>query len=307
MAAIPHLDNIIAALDEESITVCYPIAAFAWALHDYFLTIRDEIEYIWKKPFHSGSWLFIWVRYYGLTVIIFNIVAVLKNVRTSMDQPVVLLPRAMDILATSQLLHFVLLWSVQVVMQMRVYAVYMSRRLAAANISVFVLMIAAQLYLWLRKDPFHCKDTKNDESPLVEALRCGRGYPFYWVPVILFDLWLGSLATFKFVRNVLHPPQRQEQVAILTLFLRDSAMHYVGYMIAIVLFNVFGSFGHSDRAVSLIETVTFIIGTRLILHLRQAYYQRPTEDLAEISGINFRSRTAVSRSRVVDDTFWGDR
>lgn len=42
-----------------------------------------------------------------------HVVAVLRNVRTSKDEAVVLVPRHMPLLASAELVSFVLLWSVQ--------------------------------------------------------------------------------------------------------------------------------------------------------------------------------------------------
>lgn len=308
--AIPHFDNIVAALDEERVTVLYPIAAFAWAWFDYILTFEDEVELIWMKQIRGSSWLFLWVRYYGLSSITFHIVAVLKNVRLSRDDPVVLLPRNMPLLASAELVSFVALWSVQIVLQLRLYAIYMSKRLALFNAVLYVLEVPAMLYIWLHVHPFHCKDQKNADSPLVQALRCGRGYQWYLVPGIIFDIWIGGLACYKFFQRVLRRGNTGNGT-LFNQFIRDSVIHYFGYIVAILIFHVMGSFGHGDRHVSMFQTANFIVASRLLLHLRQSYYATSDDDEAAaeatLSAMRFQGRSAATaRSRFVDPTFWGD-
>lgn len=57
-------------------------------------------------------------------------------------------------------------------------------------------------------------------------------------------------------------------------------------------------------------TANFIVGSRLMLHLRQLYYSRPAEVDEEttpaesLSGMRFEERRTVTiRSRVLDGTF----
>jgi len=49
------------------------LVALTWGLHDYFLTLQDEIEYIWPQKFNTSKFLFFWVRYYTLALLLFDV------------------------------------------------------------------------------------------------------------------------------------------------------------------------------------------------------------------------------------------
>lgn len=40
------------------------MAGFAVLVYDHFLTISEEVEYIWKRPKNVISWIFFFNRYF---------------------------------------------------------------------------------------------------------------------------------------------------------------------------------------------------------------------------------------------------
>ncbi|KZV87912.1 hypothetical protein EXIGLDRAFT_192775 [Exidia glandulosa HHB12029] len=135
------------------------VAALALAVYDFVLNIGDEVAFIWRKSIRSGSILFIWIRYYGLLTITLRTLAVLAStpgvswLRTAAVDPLVLL-------GASELAGFVLMYSVQIVLQIRVHVMYQSTGLASFNALLFLTEIVVMQILWGGEQPFNnvCAD-----------------------------------------------------------------------------------------------------------------------------------------------------
>lgn len=276
-------------------------AAAAWAIYDYLLTFPDEVDYIWRKPWRSGSLLFLWVRYYGLATMVFKI-AVTPSTVHAMSR---LADKPPNTPPVAELMGFFLIFSVQVILQTRVYALYMSRPLGLFNGALFVAGMIASLALWGLSRPFSCK-----AEIFQSTAGCTTGYPTFWIPTIVFECWMGFLALYKFfdrmrgARPVPHGPD------IVSVFLKDSAIHYVSVIVGVVIYNIIGGKGGAPGNSGFIQASMFIAGSRLVLHLRKAFYaQGQTQGVGfatETSNVSFRRGRRTTLSGIIDETFWVD-
>ncbi|KZV86115.1 hypothetical protein EXIGLDRAFT_231278 [Exidia glandulosa HHB12029] len=66
--------------------------------------------------------------------------------------------------------QFAVFWTVEVILQTRIYALYGSRRLAIINGFMFAIEIGVMLVLWLFRPAVNCLD------------ECASVVPFYWLP-----------------------------------------------------------------------------------------------------------------------------
>ncbi|KAJ7832332.1 hypothetical protein B0H14DRAFT_1174967 [Mycena olivaceomarginata] len=41
------------------------LAGLTWILHDYLVTVEDEIRYIWPQRLSPSKLMFFWIRYYA--------------------------------------------------------------------------------------------------------------------------------------------------------------------------------------------------------------------------------------------------
>ncbi|KZV91770.1 hypothetical protein EXIGLDRAFT_719065 [Exidia glandulosa HHB12029] len=277
------------AVGEVDTSASVAIVSLSLSLYDFVLTVRDEFEYVWRKPIHSGSLLFLWVRYYGLFTLLFRAISVLSN-------------RASRLLETSDVLGFVLIFSVQVVLQIRMHVMYdRSPTLALLSGSIFGIEIVVMMVLWSRQ-------------PVGS-----NTYPLYYVPMVVFEIWIGTLAFVKFIRRVRRLRRMgtggDEDGGMVGVFFRDSAIHYALTIVGIIAFNVVGALSGKSLANSgLLEACFLLAGTRLILHLRAAYYrqqQREREDSAVELGTDWivrrhRDATTITRLGGTEvEAFWG--
>ncbi|CAK5271214.1 unnamed protein product, partial [Mycena citricolor] len=140
-------DNMVEA-DSEFITlyihsliplyVC--LVGLSWVIHDYFVTLEDEIRYIWSARMNFSKAMFLWIRYYTLMLLIFDAVQIHAFTVPGVTSDAVCV--AMD--TVIRVVGALSLWSVEIVMQQRVYAIYQcSKRVRCVAFRCFHPLIHA--------------------------------------------------------------------------------------------------------------------------------------------------------------------
>ncbi|EJD44902.1 hypothetical protein AURDEDRAFT_166085 [Auricularia subglabra TFB-10046 SS5] len=295
---------------------CY-IAAFTWVLFDYSLTLHDEIVYIWKRPMRSGTIQFYVLRYLGIISLAASLGIYLWPKETHADAtecppghkdpPYLSVRSNMEnvIFVGAPVLQFSVFWVVEVILQTRIFALYDSRRLAIVNGALFVLEIMAMLLLWnyipaIWSFPEYHDDLWTLEEPIIQ----GCSYlPLYWLPGIVFELWLAGLAIAQLRRKV-------PRDGLLAVMVRDSVRYF--FLIAIVMVvHIVTSFSHIGAyGIPFVIAGQTIGGSRIVLHLRRAYFKGRDFDMTKMTQIDLPSSAARrakgvtrSRSRFADETF----
>lgn len=210
-------------------------------------------------------------------------------------------------------LQFPVFWLVEVAMQMRIFALYNSRLLAAFNGALFVVEMAVMAYLWrdTRRAGVQAAGTNFEVigSPSfppsqftdMHESAFTAAWPLYWTPAIAFELWLATLAVAKLRRKLM----KRELVHVI---LRDSLLYFLMIAAFLILHAVLGSHNLGAYAVPFVIVGETVGGSRLILHLRKAYYGRPElATTATHPNISFAMPVQISslRSRrVVDESFY---
>ncbi|KAL4076997.1 hypothetical protein V8B97DRAFT_1364281 [Scleroderma yunnanense] len=55
------------------------VIPFTLVLYDYPITLDKEVEYIWTKPMSSVTLIYIMLRYFGTTTMLFFTIVLLTN------------------------------------------------------------------------------------------------------------------------------------------------------------------------------------------------------------------------------------
>ncbi|KAE9400384.1 hypothetical protein BT96DRAFT_975401 [Gymnopus androsaceus JB14] len=250
------------------------LVAFTWGLHDYFVTLQDEIEYIWPQKFNFPKFMFLWIRYYTLLLLLFDVIQIhtftipgvtSDNVCVAMDSII----RVVGALS---------LWSIEIVMQLRVYALYKcSRRVAIFNFILFLGSIAG--FLWVL-----VHNAERRRAVIANAIRLPLpGCPdihtgiewAQWVPATAYEGVLFGFALFKTARSTTSRLRKGKQLSLYSLLLRDNLFYFFGVACILVLSNLmvvgvthipWFSYGPFHAAVG-------ILTTRMILNMRKAASQ----------------------------------
>lgn len=157
------------------------------------LTLDDEIIYVWSLPWCWGSGLFVLMRYGGFAVafsrLAWEIPAFIGTHKLAGHGHVELSDGPTNWVL---LIQFVLFYTVEIALQMRIYAIYRrSRVILALNTTLFAMEITSMLALWWDSG---CRTMTRTlpwdgvSSVITSACAQENGFPWYWIPVLAGDL-----------------------------------------------------------------------------------------------------------------------
>ncbi|KAH8077418.1 hypothetical protein BXZ70DRAFT_1073969 [Cristinia sonorae] len=249
------------------------VTSLTWVLYDYFLTVEDEIRYIWPNSWNFGKIMFFWVRYYTILVTLFD-VAQIHSFATF--QPSLTTCVAMD--STIRMVGAISLWSIEIVMQLRIYALYRgSKKVALVNGFLFLVSIVGFFYILVfnaerRADVI--RDAKKLPIPGCPSIHTGIEYA-QWIPATAFEGVLFGFALFQSLRS-LSNTWRESGVKFITLYpliVRDNLLYFFGVSCLLLFNNLmvvnvthipWFSYGPFHAAVG-------IMTVRMLLHLQKAF------------------------------------
>ncbi|KAJ6563292.1 hypothetical protein DFH09DRAFT_1158906 [Mycena vulgaris] len=250
------------------------LAGLTWLLHDYFVTLEDEIRHIWSQRRSFSKFMFFWIRYYSLTLLLFDVVQIHVFARPGITSNTLCLD--MDPITRSA--GAVLLWSVEIVMQLRVYALYgCSKRIAALNLILFGGSIAGFIWIMLFNYAKRAAEIASViHLPLPGCPSVHQGIEWaLWVPATIYEGILFGFALFKTSQSTIRSLRMDSQLSVYSLLLRDNIAYFFG-IAALLIFNnlmvvnlthiPWFSYGPFHAAVG-------IMTTRMLINLRKATAQ----------------------------------
>ncbi|KAG6831564.1 hypothetical protein H0H92_009483 [Tricholoma furcatifolium] len=182
------------------------LVGLTWIIHDYFITLEDEMKYIWsQKP---G---------FGITS---------DNLCVAMDSII-------------RVVGAISLWSIEIVMMLRVYALYRcSRRVAYINGILFLGSIAGFLWVLIHNAQRRravIADAIHLPLPGCPSIHTGVEW-LQWIPATIFEGILFGFALFKTLRSTTSRIMKRTKVSLYSLLLRDNVLYFFGITI-LLLFN----------------------------------------------------------------------
>ncbi|TEB18586.1 hypothetical protein FA13DRAFT_1745593 [Coprinellus micaceus] len=173
------------------------LASLTWVIYDYFETLEDEIRYIWTQKFGIGKFAYLFIRYYTILLLVFDTVQVhIFAVPGVTSRQVCLI---MD--PTIRVVGAISLWAIEIVMQLRVYALFnCSRKVAIFNGALFTLSIAAFVVLLVRGSIGRAEIIADAmRFPLLgcPAINHGPGKWAQWIPATVFEVFLLGFVVYK--------------------------------------------------------------------------------------------------------------
>ncbi|KAJ6549996.1 hypothetical protein B0H19DRAFT_1160193 [Mycena capillaripes] len=247
------------------------LAGLTWILHDYFVTLEDEIRYIWPQSLSFSKLMFLWIRYYTIALLLFDVIQIHVFARPGITSNNLCV--AMDTII--RVVGAVSLWSVEIIMQLRVYALYgCSKRIAAINLILFVGSIVG--FMWIL-----IFNHSRRASVIAGVIHLGLpGCPSVhsgiewaqWVPATAYEGILFGFALYKTFERTISSLRKDASLSLYTLLLRDNILYFFGIAALLVFNNLmvvslthipWFSYGPFHAAVG-------IMTTRMLINLRKA-------------------------------------
>ncbi|KAJ3860001.1 hypothetical protein EV359DRAFT_67684 [Lentinula novae-zelandiae] len=198
------------------------LVGFTWGLHDYFLTIEDEVHHIW-------------IRYYTLAILLFDVIQIHVFTLPGVTSDNVCV--AMD--SIIRIVSAISLWSVEIIMQLRVYALYnCSKRVALLNAILFLGSIAGFMFILVHNAQRRRAVIASAIAlPLPGCPSIHTGIEWaQWVPATIYEGILFGYALCKTVQTNAAQLRRGGQISLRSVLLRDNLVYFFG-IACILVFN----------------------------------------------------------------------
>ncbi|KAJ3557048.1 hypothetical protein NM688_g1684 [Phlebia brevispora] len=258
-------------------------ACAAALVYDYFLTLSDEIAYMWRGRWTAPKILFCIARYWTLiNVILFQI--------SWMTTACVLVSCAVFywwFTYASTVNHT----AVGLILILRIYAIYdCNRKLLYTLIVLFALTVTAETvfisFVIVRMHTAHMAGWMVGCIPVHSLIHTWA----YWIPMVFFHGLLFLLILVK-IGYILSQDGKTSNPGLMKVLLRDSVVSFGGALAFIVLNLVIWSVGRKTLWGVFPESVVVvdsIIGCRMLLNIRETakpWRSRPwrQEDTAQLS------------------------
>ncbi|KAJ7487964.1 hypothetical protein FB451DRAFT_730147 [Mycena latifolia] len=198
------------------------MVSLAIVLWDYLITLEDERALFWKrKPWTFATLLFLWSRYVGTFLTVFGVfVAVWPGVSDSVSY---------SWLRVEGWVGMSVSWATQVILQLRIYALYDgSPKIAALICSIFFMEVLSVVGMF----SVASANTEVVAEAMGDMVRCKvTAVPswlwLFWVAVTSFEFLLCILAAYKGYQRVRASGQFGGHQVLEDILIRDSVMFYI--------------------------------------------------------------------------------
>ncbi|KAJ8690512.1 hypothetical protein PTI98_011936 [Pleurotus ostreatus] len=229
-------------------------SALTWILHDYcgpstflppykcrcthfvvVVTLEDEVRFIWTQKWCTSKAMFLWIRYYSIVLLIFDVTQIHLFARPGITSDKVCL--GMD--PTIRVIGAVSLWSIEIIMQLRIYALYEgSKKVALFNFTLFLGSIAGFLWVLIynaKLRPALIADAVHLPLPGCPSIHAGIEWA-QWIPATAFEGVLFCFALYKGLQKSYWEARTQKRFSLYALLLRDNLLYFFA-ITCILIFN----------------------------------------------------------------------
>ncbi|KAF8523443.1 hypothetical protein BU17DRAFT_20918, partial [Hysterangium stoloniferum] len=212
---------------------CLP--GLTWVLYDYFETLEDEIRYVWPQKWNVGKVLYMWIRYYGIALLVFDVTQIHLFSRPGITNDTVCV--AMD--SIIRVVGAILLWTIEIIMQLRIYALYKrSHKVGLFNLTLFLASIGAFLWILIHnalRRRAVISEAIHFPLPGCPSIHSGIEW-LQWVPATIFEGVLFCWALYKTLESTVGRWQSGSSISLYTLILRDNLLYFFG-ITCLLIFN----------------------------------------------------------------------
>ncbi|TDL22911.1 hypothetical protein BD410DRAFT_839241 [Rickenella mellea] len=263
MAAATSIEAVFKLVRDSQTVERSQVAAIACLVYDIFITLDQEVDYIWKSVlreqngeclrmlivFHRSRWtipkyLYLWGRYFALFI---QIVA--TAARKSRINCVCLHPSpqfiSLIIISCAGWSYFegitgqMLVMGIELLLMLRVWALYKRDRrilymlvaLYVAEVTANTVILGVALPRFTPIAPLHSIFPPGFPLSGCLPIQVPRFFFSYWIPVLLFESILFILMLINFVRLA----REHAPMPLLKRFFRDGTVYYAVIFAALLV------------------------------------------------------------------------
>ncbi|KAL4076400.1 hypothetical protein J3A83DRAFT_2200375 [Scleroderma citrinum] len=274
---LPPMSELLPAIQMQWET---RVAITVFLLYEYLLTLDQEIDHIWMRRWKPSTALYVFVRYFGT---LYNVTATVIMLIPRSDNVVLLNFNYAGVLSSCQFLFgadawagSIIWWAVQVILQMRLYALYnCSKKLLVFMVTFFaaeILISAADTFA----EHIIFTGLYTNETDLC----AGETIPAYghiWVPCLTFDAILVVLAVWAGIKHSRQQSYSRSETfnrpRLVDVLIHGNVIYFLSPLVTFVLLvqtNVSLEVQWLADTLLFRAPITISAGCRLILSIRQA-------------------------------------
>ncbi|KAI0634233.1 hypothetical protein C8Q77DRAFT_1055851 [Trametes polyzona] len=273
-AAAAALQQLLELHDDARIVAYCAVGAYTWFLFDFFTVLPSEIRYVWATKWNLSKLLFAWVRIFGTVLLTVNLAVTMTGNHSVKVRP------CQFYFYWEGTAGSLMLYSVEVILQLRIYAMYHKNKwLALFNAAFFLAEIIVMLTVY--NYGISVGTTLATPEGLTGCYGITTSYLFsIWLPGLAFEMWLVVLAIWKAIERARSGiVVNGQRLDLLALLIRDKCVFFSLFEIALgLLTNTVMWFAAPDglaaSAVSMSHASMIVSGTRLLLNLFEAFHRR---------------------------------
>ncbi|GLB41048.1 hypothetical protein LshimejAT787_0902630 [Lyophyllum shimeji] len=245
------------------------LVGLTWIFHDYFITLEDEIRYIW--PMRRGTPKFVFL--FGTTALLSSFSTSPRSTCSLAQASHLTSCVAMD--PVTRMAGAIGLWSIEIIMQLRVYALYRSsKKIALLNATFFLCSVAS--FCWLvvynaQRRSALIAETVRLPLPGCPSLHSGLEW-LQWIPATAFEGLLFGFALFKTLRTTASRALHGVKISLLSVVLRDNLLYFFSIGVLLICNNlmVVGVTHIPWFSYSPFHAAMGILTTRMLLNIHKA-------------------------------------
>ncbi|KAJ3847513.1 hypothetical protein EV368DRAFT_51061, partial [Lentinula lateritia] len=237
------------------------------------LTGRDKVHHIWPQKLNFAKFMFLWIRYYTLAILLFDVIQIHVFTLPGVTSDNVCV--AMD--SIIRIVSAISLWSVEIIMQLRVYALYnCSKRVALLNAVHFLGSIAGFMFILVHNAQRRRAVIASAIAlPLPGCPSIHTGIEWaQWVPATIYEGILFGYALCKTVQTNAAHLRRGGQISLRSVLLRDNLVYFFGIACILVFNNLMVVLQCMDVLIYLFDSpfhaAVGMLTTRMMLNVHKA-------------------------------------
>ncbi|KAH9929627.1 uncharacterized protein BXZ73DRAFT_102151 [Epithele typhae] len=308
------LEEFVASIRDVRLTQAFSFVTATIVIYDYLVCIEREIELIWKKRWSAIKLAFLWHRYFGLIVVLFQAYGQIFFSRGSHDPQCAndssqlvchQRPTASHLRGCRRMLtnlhgfscsfwfywetwgYCIVLFTTEAVLLLWIYIVYNKNRYILALMSICYLGEVGSVVaiLTISFQDYQARAYGIPGGEYCVLTRVGSPFPLLWVPILAYDTLLLVLFIYRGCAGASPAPRCRlayRYDSLLDMIYRHSLLNFLAIFASYLTCAVIwlkGNLGSYQAPVGFAVSLSITNCTRLLLNIRRAYYSHEETEM----------------------------
>ncbi|KAI6103537.1 hypothetical protein F5141DRAFT_212393 [Pisolithus sp. B1] len=246
-------------------------------IYDYVLTLEEEVDCIWNKSVSVASIIYVMTRYIGTALILLSTTVFLWGRKPDASGQARQLASFFPVLESW--FSCVLIWLVQIILQLRLYAVHHgSKKILFVGLLGFIVEIIITITCMV-------EITKFEVSKLLDLTNHIMSYPtaatdiyINYAAITSYECLLFALAVFAAIRyhreeRVPHPVNLNKLKDLRAILISGNIVYFFGTLLYVIAYSAVSLTLPTQWIIAaprLGSAVTAVFACHLVLHIRSS-------------------------------------